>query len=163
MPQIALVVGAVASVAGTVISHKAQKKQARLQQQQQTLSTRRSRMQAIRQGQITRAQSIASAQGAGALGSSATAGGIGSLSSRTGADLGFSTQMSGLSRDISAAGQKGAFGQGLASFGMMGLNFGLKRGARFSDLKPTSPAASGQGAKNFDSSLYQSSAHRDTF
>lgn len=93
--------GAAASIYGTVQAGKAQKKAAAAQQQQQEVSTRRDRMQAIREMQIKRAQAISSAQGAGALDSSGATGGIGSMSSQLGSNLGFSTQMSALSANIS--------------------------------------------------------------
>lgn len=100
---VASVVGAVATVAGTVASVNAQKKAARLQQEQQTLATRRSSRQAIREAQIRRAQTRSSAQALGVVGGSAEAGGMASLGSQLGSALGFSSQMSGLSKQIGMA------------------------------------------------------------
>jgi len=79
MGPAALVISAVAGVAGTLASVSAQRKEASLRRKQQAVATRRSRRQAIRQAQITRAQAIATAQGAGALQSSGTTGGTARL------------------------------------------------------------------------------------
>ena len=161
---IALAVGAAASVAGTVASYSQQKKASKLSQQQQAVATRKSRRQGIREAQIRRAQSIASAQGAGGLQSSAAAGGIGSLGSQLGAELGFSTQMSNLSRDIGTARSKAEMFGGIAQLGALGYQYGSAAGATFGGgNKPTSPAASGQGAKNFGSAFYGNSAYVDSF
>ena len=131
MPQALAVIGAVTSVAGTVMSVNQQKKavaaqnrQAQLQQRQQELATRRSQRQAIREAQILRARAAASTQALGGAGGSGAAGGASSLTSQVGGSLGFSTQMSGLSRDIGIAGSAAnaatakaqTFGS-LASFG----------------------------------------------
>lgn len=139
MPQAALIIGAVASVAGTVVSMSEQRKAARLSRQQQQVATRRSRRQAIRASQISRAQAVASAQATGSLGSSGAAGGIGSVSSRLGEALGFSTQMSGLSRDISSAQQRAATWGGIASLGGSLFSYGQSRGATFSNPEPNRP------------------------
>jgi len=125
MGPAALVISAVAGVAGTLASVSAQRKEASLRRKQQAVATRRSRRQAIRQAQITRAQAIATAQGAGALQSSGTTGGIGAISSQLGEQLGFSTQMSGLSRDIGSAASRastfGSLGQlGFTAFSQLG-------------------------------------------
>lgn len=150
MPQAALVVGAVASVAGTLISYSGQRKAAKAQQQQQALATRRSQRQAIRQYQIQRAQSVASAQGSGTMASSGVAGGVGGLSSQLGESLGFSTQMSGLSQNINRGMSLANFGSGLASLGGLSMNYGLSQGATFKEAfswaKPTSPAQATAGS-----------------
>lgn len=132
--SILLGLGTVAQVAGTLASIKGQQKAQKAQEKQQALATRRSRRQAIRQAQLIRAQSIASAQGSGTLQSSGAAGGIGSLSSQLGESLGFSTQMSGLSGDISSGLRQASFGQSLAGIGGAAMNFGFSRGATFGDL-----------------------------
>lgn len=136
MPQAALVISAVAGVAGTVLSYTQQNKQAKLQQRQQALATRRSRRQAIRQAQITRAQATASAQGAGALQSSGARGGIGAIGSQLGEQLGFSTQMSGLSRDIASAASKASL---FGSIGQLGFTAFSSLGG-FEQLQQTAPA-----------------------
>lgn len=109
--------GAAATVVGTIQAGKAQKKMAAAQQKQQEVSTRRDRMQAIREMQIKRAQAISSAQGAGALDSSGAIGGIGSMSSQLGSNLGFSTQMSALSANISRYAQQASKYSSIAGLG----------------------------------------------
>jgi type II secretory pathway pseudopilin PulG len=136
MPPVALVIGAVATVAGTVMSYRGQKKAARAQQLQQAVATRRSRRQAVREMQIRRAQAVASAQASGTLGSSGAAGGIGSLTSQLGSEMGFSTQMSGLSADISSGMAQANRGGAIAGLGGAAMQFGLDRGASFSGLFP---------------------------
>lgn len=134
MPQVALVIGAVASVAGTVMAYRGQKKAAAAQREQQAVATRRSRRQGIREMQIRRAQAIASAQASGTLGSSGAAGGIGGLSSQLGSDMGYSTQMSGLSARISAGAAQASRGQALAGLGGAAMQFGFNQGATFEGL-----------------------------
>lgn len=77
-----------------------QKKQATAQRKQQELQTQRERRGAIRQAQISRAQTQQTAAGSGALTGSSVAGGLGSLSSQLGSGLGYSTQQSSISGDI---------------------------------------------------------------
>lgn len=120
MPPAAAVIGAVAGVAtvvGTVASINAQKKASRAQQRQQDLATRRSQRQAIREAQIRRAQALSSAQGLGAAGGSGILGGTASLTSQVGESLGFSTQMSGLSREISVASSRANTYSAIAGLG----------------------------------------------
>lgn len=117
MPQTLAIIGAVASIGGTIASVSAQRKAARLQQEQQTLATRRSQREAIREAQIRRAQTMASAQAFGAVGGSAVAGGTASLGSQLGGALGFSSQMSGLSKEISIAQSQAATAGAIAGLG----------------------------------------------
>jgi hypothetical protein len=111
------VIGAVASVGGTVMAVNQQKKAAALTQRQQELATRRSQRQAIREAQIRRAQTLASAQALGGAGGSGAAGGTASLTSQVGGALGFSGQMSGLSKEIGVAQTKASTGMAIAGFG----------------------------------------------
>ena len=100
----AAVIGAGAAVAGAVATSKAAKAQgqaAASAQKQQELAYNRSQKQAIREAQIRRAQATASTQSMGALSSSGFAGGVSSLSSQVGSTLGYSTQLSGLSKEQS--------------------------------------------------------------
>ena len=109
MPPALAVIGAVSGVVGagaTIASANTQRKMAKQQQQQQQLATRQSQRQAIREAQIRRAQTLASGQAAGAVGSSGVAGGTASLGSQLGGSLGFSSQMSGMSANISNLGQR---------------------------------------------------------
>ena len=96
-------------------SRKANEKAARYQEQaanqqaqmikeqakQQALAVSRSRRAGIREEQIARSRAKANSQAMGAgAGSSAQGGAFASLSSQLGSNLGFSTQMSGLSENI---------------------------------------------------------------
>lgn len=139
MPQAIAVIGAVASVGGTIMAVNQQKKAARLQQRQQDLATRRSQRQAIREAQIRRAQALSSAQALGGAGGSGVAGGISSLGSQLGGSLGFSSQMSGLSNEIGIASSRAnTFG---AIAGLGGSLF--QAGGGFSTILPGSTAGGG--------------------
>jgi hypothetical protein len=92
---IAAVAGAGASIASAVNQQKA----AKSAQKQQELSYNRSQKQAIREAQIRRAQATSSAQSMGAMTSSGFAGGVSSLTSQLGSTLGYSSQLSGLSKE----------------------------------------------------------------
>lgn len=125
MPQAApmlMAVSGVAAVAGTVMSYNQQKKAGELAQQQQEVNYRRERMQAIRQAQIQRAQAIMSSVGAGSSESSGAAGGIGSISSQLGTQMGFGSQMSELTQGINQANQSASMWGGVANLGMTGFN-----------------------------------------
>ena len=91
-----------ATVAGVAGQAKTQKKITEQQQQQQKLQVQQQRRQAIRQAQLQRAQASVAAQAYGAGGGSAISGGLSSLGSQIGGQLGFSSQMSGISRNITA-------------------------------------------------------------
>lgn len=117
MGPVAAVIGAVATVGGTIASVSAQRRASRLQQQQQTLATRRSQRQAIREAQIRRAQTMSAGQALGVSGGSGVAGGISSLGSQLGGALGFSSQMSGLSNEISVAQNRAATAGALSNLG----------------------------------------------
>lgn len=128
MAATAAVVGAVATVGGTAYSINAQQDASRAQKKQQTLSTRASRRQAIREAQLSRAQAVALASASGATGSSAAAQGQGSIQSQLGTQLGFSGQMSGLSRQISSASGRATFGKDIAGLGGSLFSYGAARG-----------------------------------
>jgi hypothetical protein len=131
-----LAIGAVASVAGTYTSYRNQKKAAAASAQQQQIATRRSRRQAIRQAQIARAQAIASASAQGATGSSASLGGVSALGSQLGSGLGYSTQMSALSGDITRYTSRAQTGQAIAGIGSSMMSLGTNMGGSFSGLFP---------------------------
>lgn len=131
MPQaaaIAAIAGAAATVVGTVQANKAQKKSRRAQQAQQKLQEQRSRRQQIREFQVNRARALSTAQGAGALQGSGTAGGVGGLSSQLGSNLGFQSQFGALSDIITVQQQKSSQGQSLANLGGTALSFGISQG-----------------------------------
>lgn len=113
---ISAIVAAV-SVGSTVYSINQQKKAARAQQRQQQLQSRRSQRQAIREAQIRQAQLSSSALGLGAAGGSAVSGGLSSLSSQVGGTLGYASQMSGLSKEISLASQRAQTAGAVADLG----------------------------------------------
>ena len=131
--------GLAVGVAGTAFSviqqQKAagqQKKARRAQQRQQELQARRQRIRAVRQQQIAASQARASSAGLGGLETSGFRGGQSALQSNLGAGLGFSTEMSGLSRNISMFQQKAAnamglagVGQAFAGLGMQAASFGM--------------------------------------
>jgi hypothetical protein len=117
MGPVAAVIGAVATVGGTIMAYSAQKKAAKAAQRQQELSTQRSNRQSIREAQLKRAQAIAAGASMGALGGSALAGGLGSLGAQLGSGLGFSSQMSSLSADINKYSQKAETWGAVASMG----------------------------------------------
>lgn len=135
MPNTILALSAVVGVVGTVQSANARREASRDQERQQTLSTRRSRRQAIRQRQLAQAQAIASAQGSGSLDSSGAAGGIQSLSSQLGEGLGFSTQMSGLSQRIGLNSRRATAFNSIANLGFQGSQFALRRGASLRGIR----------------------------
>lgn len=127
MPAAIPIIGAVAGVAGTVASVVAQRRAAKAQQQQQRLATQQSRRQAIRQAQILRARAMNTAQGVGAMGSSAVSGGVSSLGSQLGSELGFSSQMSGLSNRITQLNTRAQTFSAIGQLGFWGYqNFGQR-------------------------------------
>lgn len=126
MPQVALVIGAVATVAGAIQSNRNARESLGLQQEQQELQTRRSRRASIREFQIRRAAAVAGAVGSGSFDSSGGAGGIGSLGSQLGSNLGFSTAMSGLSGEINNAERGRIQGQFLSNLGGFTFNQALR-------------------------------------
>jgi len=132
MGPVAAVIGAVASVAGagaaivgTKKAAKASQKAAdtqveiaREQQKQQEIVYKREQRSAIREGQIRRSQGLATAQAAGVAGSSVSGGGIASIGSQVGSNLGFGTQLSGLSSNITDLGIRASqFNQQASMFG----------------------------------------------
>lgn len=129
MAVTAAVVGAVATVGGSAIQAKAQKKgrkaqqlanaasfaqqekanqvqqegietQNRLQQKQADISNQRNRVRSIREARIKRGQIAAGAQNAGVSGSSGAIGGASSISSQLTSNLGFGDQQLQIARDL---------------------------------------------------------------
>ena len=152
---------AAVSGAAQIASMAQQKKAQRAQQQQQELVSRRERRQAIRQAQRLRAQSVATAVGTGATGSSSLSGGLSSLGSQVGEGLGFSTQGSALSRDISRASTKAEM---LDNFARLGTRIGgsmIKAGGGLDfSGKPLEQPAPRSGLMNLGGSgLYGASSY----
>ena len=115
MGIVGAVIGAVATVASTNKAVKAQKqateanlKIAEQQQKQQEVAYRREQRSVIREAQIRRAQGRATVQAAGVSGGSLVGGGVSSIGSQVGSTLGFGTQMSGLSSNITDLGIQSA-------------------------------------------------------
>ena len=102
---------------GLFIQQQSAKKAASAQRKQQEIATRQSRRAAIRERVIRSAEVTAAANAYGASTSSGFEGNIGSLGSQLGSGLGFSTQMSGLSNQISRAQSRAATGSALTGFG----------------------------------------------
>ena len=107
MPQAIPVITAVATVGAAAYSvseqrkgRKANQEIARRQQRQQALRAARSRRIAFRELQRKRAQAQASQAALGLSGSSGAAGGLASLTSQYGANLGYGSAMTNLSREI---------------------------------------------------------------
>lgn len=118
------VTGTVLAIAGTGYSiysqqqaAKQQKKARRAQQRQQQLQARRSQIQSAREAQIAAARQRAAAGALGGLETSGVLGGRAAIGSQLGAGLGFATEMSGLSRNISMFQQKAANAIGRAGIG----------------------------------------------
>ena len=117
-----LIASAIAATVGTVVSVNQQKKAAAAQRQQQQVQAQRSQRQAMREAQIRRAQTQASAQGMGIVGGSALGGGLASLSSQLGGALGYAGQQSGLSKEISIASSKAQTAGAVAGLGMQAFS-----------------------------------------
>lgn len=111
MGPVASVIAAVATVGSTAASINAQKRATRAQvgiaqqqQQQQELAYRRQQRATIREAQVRRSQGMATSQAAGVVGSSVAGGGAASIGSQAGSALGFGSQLSGLSSNITNLG-----------------------------------------------------------
>ena len=115
----AAVIGAVA----TVSAANQQRKAARAAERQQQLQTQRSQRQAMREAQILRSQSLATAQGMGVVGGS---GGLSSLGSQLGSGLGYAGQMSGLATQQSVAQSRANTYGAFADLAFTGSNFASK-------------------------------------
>jgi hypothetical protein len=78
------------------------------QQKQQDETYRRQQRAAVREAQLRRAQGMAMSQGAGVAQSSLAGGGVSSIGSQLGSTLGFGSQMSGISQQITNLGIQSA-------------------------------------------------------
>jgi len=131
MSQALAVISAVSTVASISASSKASKASAR----QQALQAARERRQAFRQTQIQRAQMMASGVAMGGQDGSALAGGQASLSSQLGTNLGYGTQMSGISRQINMYNARASMFNGIAGLagGLSNYNVGAAPAATVPD------------------------------
>jgi len=105
-------------------SAAADRRAAQEEKKRAAVITRRERRRVIRQTRIARGELINQAAFVGAGESSGLAGGLSGLSSQQGAELGFSNQTQGISKNIfdlgiksNKARSRAAIGQGAASFG----------------------------------------------
>ena len=119
------IVGGVVGVAGTVQAGRAAKKSSRLQQRAQDLQQKRQRRAAIRSNMIASARARSSAEASGVAQSSGLQGALGAGRSQLGAELGFGTQMSGLSGQITELGIKQQRASQIAGLGFSAMKFGL--------------------------------------
>ncbi len=122
--------GAIAGVAGQVKAGKAAKASARLQQRSQDLQQKRQRRAAIRSNMIASSKARASAQASGVAQSSGLQGAVGSGRSQLGSELGFGTQMSGLSSQITELGIKQAKYGMISQLGFSAMNLGMSQGGQ---------------------------------
>lgn len=129
-------IGAIGALVGTFLNFSGSRSEAEAQQEQQTLIARTERRSALRKERIARATLLSNAQAAGAAGSSAVLGGQASLRSQLGSGLGFQSQYTALSRDITDARslqQAGAFFSNIGGaafnrtggFNTLGTTFGF--------------------------------------
>ena len=136
------VIGAITKVAGTVMAYSQSRKAGKAAERQQTLSTQRSNRAAIREAQLRRATALNTANQVGAGTSSGIAGGVSSLSSQLGSGLGYSTQMSGLSAEISKYSQRAQLWGDIAKLGSMTFDTaGGMDGVKSFFAKPTPASA----------------------
>ena len=122
-------------VAGQVATYNTQKKQAATQQKAQDLQTRRQRRAAVRSNILASSRARATAQATGVSQSSGLSGGLGSARSSFGSELGYGTQMSGLSQQVSELGQRAEAYGGLATLGFQSAKYSESLGSTYSDLK----------------------------
>ncbi len=153
--ETALIISAVAAVAGTGYSiyqgqkaAGAQKKAAQTAAKQEALQNQRQRRQAIREARIKQAAAVNQAVQTGAGTTSGIAGGIGGLQSQLGSNLGYSSQQGGLSNLISKYNQQvidaqgqAALGQGIATLGGTAFKFFAGGGGFGSGGSPAPTAA----------------------
>lgn len=138
MVEVALVVGAIATVAGTgysiysgIQAREAEEDAAEIRDRQVALQNRQRRRAQIRESRIRRAQAANIASQTGASESSGIGGGLSSLASQTASNLGYTSQQGALSTLFSGAQQEmrnqqgnAALGQAVAGIGSTLFQFG---------------------------------------
>ena len=134
---------AATAVAGTAYSINQQEKAASAsraaaatRQRQQEVQATRSRRAGVREAQRRRAMLRSQAQALGAVGGSGFAGATGSLTSQLGANLGFSTQMTGLSREVTQFGMQEATALSNAQMGSSIAGLGMQAVSGLGGLSP---------------------------
>lgn len=157
-------VAAAVGIGSALLGAKASRDQAKLQRQQmeqqrrqQELQFRRSQREALRQAQIQRAQIRSAGAAAGALGGSAVSGAMGSVSSQLGTQLGYATQMSGISNRITDLGiAANAAGSRAQTFGAISqLAFASMPYAESLDASRAAPEVSGVAQPQPARSIYE--------
>jgi len=133
----AAVYGAIGGVVNARKAGKAQQAAAEKQARAQELQAKRQRRAAIRSNILASARARASAQAAGTAQSSGLAGGTGAGRSALGAELGFGTQMSGLSSEISMFQGQAARYKALSDTGFGVAKLGMQAFGTFSGLQGT--------------------------
>jgi len=126
------IIGATTAVAGTAYAINRQEKAASAaraassaQQNQQKVQADQTRRRAFREAQQKRAMLAANAQALGVSGGSGVAGGGAAFASLFGSALGFSSQMTGLSREITSFGAAQQTALSQAQMGSSLSNLGL--------------------------------------
>lgn len=150
----AAVYGTAASISASNRSARASRAAAQTQVTMQRQQATRQRRQAIRANIIRRAQARAQAQAAGVETSSGFAGGVGSLSSQLGTNLGFGSMMSGLGQQFTdltgqanyQASRASMFGS-IAGLGMQGFQYFAGQPVPSSSTPPSTPRRTGGGGR----------------
>jgi hypothetical protein len=124
LTTIALTAAAV-GVAATVNASNQAGKAAFARQRASKVQAKRRQMAAVRSNILASARARASAQATGAAQSSGLSGGLGSGRSQLGAELGFGTQMSGLSAQISNFEQNAQRSSMIAGLGFQAAGFAM--------------------------------------
>jgi len=136
------IIGTTVGVGATINAANASKKAAAAKQKASNLQAKRQRRAAIRQNILASARARSSAESAGVAQSSGLAGGVGAGRSQLGAELGFGTQMSGLSAQVSAFQQQAQRSSMIAGLGFKAANFAMSpQGANFMESMSPKPAA----------------------
>ena len=125
-----VVAGATAGIVGGIKAGKAGKAAVAIQQKAAKLTAKRQRRSAIRSNMIATARARATAQAAGTTQSSGLSGAVGSGRSQLSGALGYSTQQSGLSSQVTALGQKQAKYNQISNLGFKAMGFGMSAGGQ---------------------------------
>lgn len=120
----ASVIGTGAAIKGQIDARRGAKKSREAQAEQSRLQASASRRQAIRQSRAARAESLAQSQAIGGQAGSGETGGIGSLSSQLGSQIGLQNQLSALSGVVGQGLSQQSKGRGLSSLGGAFISLG---------------------------------------
>ena len=145
---VGLAISAAAAAGSAYVSYKSgkeAKKQAKEEKSRAELEQRRARLKTIREGRVKRAESLNAGASQGTMGSSGLSGGLASVGSQVGTELGFSTQVGAINDNIFKSSMKQAKFQQMGSIfggigqigGAMFSNSGAISGAFGSSAAPT--------------------------